>query len=365
MIFYSPLEQFEILPIFKIPFVFTNSFLFLVIGLFFVFVYFLLKNKFILTIFQKFFKKINYIFLCFSLYFCMNYFFIQKCVYIVIFFFRFLCFIINLTSVGLFIIQEIFSIFTIEQCYLMDHDHWRSDGSSNNSTNYSSSNSIVLSSSSSSSSTSSENLPKILSDRDVVTFKNNLDFCKRRLPEQELNQLAHFENLLGEFHNRVRDFRYSYNNDMNQEFLAMLRQSLSLEQFNLGVSEIIRKLGINHQIILNDYAQLNGNVIGQWSNVLNRDQHVLINSLIGIELDIITNAASLEKSIIQEIMYFYGYNNLQDTLINNNLTGMYNSYCDLGQVIDILIEQEEIQVYIPQVSSTGEISFIPRAIGGL
>jgi len=58
MTFYSPLEQFEILPIFKIPFVFTNSSLFLVIGLFFVFVYFFVKNKFIPTRFQQIFEII-------------------------------------------------------------------------------------------------------------------------------------------------------------------------------------------------------------------------------------------------------------------------------------------------------------------
>ena len=58
MTFYSPLEQFEILPIFKIPFVFTNSSLFLVIGLIFVSIYFFVKNKFIPTRFQQIFEII-------------------------------------------------------------------------------------------------------------------------------------------------------------------------------------------------------------------------------------------------------------------------------------------------------------------
>jgi F0F1-type ATP synthase membrane subunit a len=56
MIHYSPLEQFEILPIFKIPFIFTNSTLFLVIGLIFVTLYFFVKNKFIPTRFQQIFE---------------------------------------------------------------------------------------------------------------------------------------------------------------------------------------------------------------------------------------------------------------------------------------------------------------------
>lgn len=58
MTFYSPLEQFEILPIFKIPFVFTNSSLFLVIGLIFISIYFFVKNKFIPTRFQQIFEII-------------------------------------------------------------------------------------------------------------------------------------------------------------------------------------------------------------------------------------------------------------------------------------------------------------------
>lgn len=58
MIFNSPLEQFEILPLIKMPFVFTNSILFLVIGLFFVFIYYIIKNKFIPTRFQQIFEII-------------------------------------------------------------------------------------------------------------------------------------------------------------------------------------------------------------------------------------------------------------------------------------------------------------------
>jgi ATP synthase subunit 6 len=58
MLFNSPLEQFEILPLIKIPFVFTNSTLFLIIGLFFVFIYYIVKNKFIPTRFQQVFEII-------------------------------------------------------------------------------------------------------------------------------------------------------------------------------------------------------------------------------------------------------------------------------------------------------------------
>lgn len=54
----SPLEQFEILPIFQIPFIFTNASLILMIGLFFVFVYSCIKNKFIPTRFQQIFELI-------------------------------------------------------------------------------------------------------------------------------------------------------------------------------------------------------------------------------------------------------------------------------------------------------------------
>jgi len=54
----SPLEQFEILPIFQIPFIFTNASLILMIGLFFVFVYSCVKDKFIPTRFQQIFELI-------------------------------------------------------------------------------------------------------------------------------------------------------------------------------------------------------------------------------------------------------------------------------------------------------------------
>ena len=54
----SPLEQFEILPIFQIPFIFTNASLIIMIGFFFVFVFYTIKNKFIPTRFQQIFEMI-------------------------------------------------------------------------------------------------------------------------------------------------------------------------------------------------------------------------------------------------------------------------------------------------------------------
>lgn len=54
----SPLEQFEILPIFQIPFIFTNASLILMIGLFYLFVYSCVKSKFIPTRFQQIFELI-------------------------------------------------------------------------------------------------------------------------------------------------------------------------------------------------------------------------------------------------------------------------------------------------------------------
>jgi ATP synthase subunit 6 len=54
----SPLEQFEILPIFQIPFIFTNASLILMIGIFYLYVYFFVKNKFIPTRYQQIFETI-------------------------------------------------------------------------------------------------------------------------------------------------------------------------------------------------------------------------------------------------------------------------------------------------------------------
>jgi F-type H+-transporting ATPase subunit a len=54
----SPLEQFEILPILKIPFIFTNSYLILLIGFFFLFILFFIKNKFIPTRLQQIIEMI-------------------------------------------------------------------------------------------------------------------------------------------------------------------------------------------------------------------------------------------------------------------------------------------------------------------
>ena len=58
MFIMSPLEQFEILPIFQIPFVFTNASLILVIGLLYIYIYISIKNKFIPTRFQQIFETI-------------------------------------------------------------------------------------------------------------------------------------------------------------------------------------------------------------------------------------------------------------------------------------------------------------------
>jgi len=55
---YSPLEQFEILPILQIPFIFTNSSLILMIGFTYVYIYMCIKNKFIPTNFQQIFETI-------------------------------------------------------------------------------------------------------------------------------------------------------------------------------------------------------------------------------------------------------------------------------------------------------------------
>ena len=55
---FSPLEQFEILPIFQIPFVFTNAFLILLISLVYLYIFICIKTKFIPTRFQQIFEMI-------------------------------------------------------------------------------------------------------------------------------------------------------------------------------------------------------------------------------------------------------------------------------------------------------------------
>ena len=55
---FSPLEQFEILPIFQIPFVFTNASLILLIGLVYLYIFIKIKTKFIPTRFQQIFEMI-------------------------------------------------------------------------------------------------------------------------------------------------------------------------------------------------------------------------------------------------------------------------------------------------------------------
>lgn len=56
--FFSPLEQFEILPIFQIPFVFTNASLILLIGFVYLYIFICIKIKFIPTSFQQIFEII-------------------------------------------------------------------------------------------------------------------------------------------------------------------------------------------------------------------------------------------------------------------------------------------------------------------
>jgi len=55
---YSPLEQFEILPILKFPFIFTNSSLILILAFTFLYIFFCIKMKFIPTSFQQIFEII-------------------------------------------------------------------------------------------------------------------------------------------------------------------------------------------------------------------------------------------------------------------------------------------------------------------
>lgn len=55
---FSPLEQFEILPILKFPFIFTNSSLIFSLGLFFLYVFFCVKMKFIPIRYQQIFETI-------------------------------------------------------------------------------------------------------------------------------------------------------------------------------------------------------------------------------------------------------------------------------------------------------------------
>jgi F-type H+-transporting ATPase subunit a len=54
----SPLEQFEILPILKFPFIFTNSSLILIMVFTFLYIFFCIKMKFIPTSFQQIFEII-------------------------------------------------------------------------------------------------------------------------------------------------------------------------------------------------------------------------------------------------------------------------------------------------------------------
>nr|YP_010395041.1 ATP synthase F0 subunit 6 [Phytopythium vexans]DAZ89478.1 TPA_asm: ATP synthase F0 subunit 6 [Phytopythium vexans] len=54
----SPFEQFEILPIFQIPFVFSNASLITIIGFLFIYIYICIKTKFIPTNFQQVFETI-------------------------------------------------------------------------------------------------------------------------------------------------------------------------------------------------------------------------------------------------------------------------------------------------------------------
>ncbi len=54
----SPLEQFEILPIFQIPFILTNASLILIIGIYFLIVYLFIQSKFIPTHIQQIFEII-------------------------------------------------------------------------------------------------------------------------------------------------------------------------------------------------------------------------------------------------------------------------------------------------------------------
>ena len=60
---FSPLEQFEILPIFQIPFIFTNASLILIIGLSYLYIYTCEKFKFIPTRFQQIFNFQLYIYM--------------------------------------------------------------------------------------------------------------------------------------------------------------------------------------------------------------------------------------------------------------------------------------------------------------
>lgn len=55
---FSPLEQFEILPLLKFPFIFTNSNLILLIGILIIMFYVLIPFKFIPSRFQQFFELI-------------------------------------------------------------------------------------------------------------------------------------------------------------------------------------------------------------------------------------------------------------------------------------------------------------------
>lgn len=54
----SPLEQFEILPIFQIFFILTNASLILIIGIYFIIVYLFIQSKFIPTYIQQIFEII-------------------------------------------------------------------------------------------------------------------------------------------------------------------------------------------------------------------------------------------------------------------------------------------------------------------
>lgn len=56
--YHSPLEQFEILPILQMPFIFTNSSVIICLSFIYIYIYLCIKNKFIPTNFQQIFEGI-------------------------------------------------------------------------------------------------------------------------------------------------------------------------------------------------------------------------------------------------------------------------------------------------------------------
>jgi hypothetical protein len=208
----------------------------------------------------------------------------------------------------------------------------------------------------------------VLTQEDIDSFPENLELIQNSLTREELGEVMRFKNLVETYRSETEPSYQHFSNNLDEQFADLLKPGLLQQKTNSEMLDISRKLENNNNTLLSNYSYFKCNIINPWVNLPNKDIHFLCGSIVGIEFDGLINNCKDCQTTIQNIQAFARQNVsigiffLENPGIESSLESMNNSFSYLSQDIDTVIDEGEIQVYIPKINPNGSITYTPKAI---